>query len=63
LEELVGVIVSQSRYLAYESTFPEKDRSCARAALRTSLLELWGESGRIPFQYRYESRVFHRRFV
>ncbi len=63
-EDLEGVIVSQSRYLAYQATLSSTaERATARESLRESLRGLWEHSGRISFEYRFECRVFQRRFL
>jgi hypothetical protein len=58
-----GVIVSQSRYLAYERGLSdEASRLFTRDALLESLKGFWQEEAGIPFEYGFEGRLFRKRY-
>lgn len=59
--EFEGVVVSQSRYLAHESTLSPAQKSAEREAMREMLSGFWSPSVLIPFEYRYEAQVFQAR--
>jgi SAM-dependent methyltransferase len=63
LEDLLGVIVSQSRYLAYERGLQSEDRAQARTQLKENLRFQWGDSAELAFTYRFQGVRFQVRSV
>lgn len=63
LEELLGVIGSQSRFLAYEQSLSPGERSRERERVRESLSEKWGPLPRIEASYSMEAYAFSKRWV
>jgi SAM-dependent methyltransferase len=61
-EDFHGVIVSQSRYLAYErSLLDEGVQLLARESLLKNLTEFWSSESTLPFEYGYEGILFRAR--
>ncbi|NDG84919.1 MAG: hypothetical protein EBX52_07770 [Proteobacteria bacterium] len=63
-EQFFGVIVSQSRYLAFERGLPDDvARRTAREALLNEIRARWPAEDAIPFEYGFEGFCFRRRVV
>jgi SAM-dependent methyltransferase len=62
LEEFVGVIRSQSRYLAYEARLDESLRLRERERMLEALRLLWGGRSNVPGSYSLEGYWFVKRW-
>jgi hypothetical protein len=62
-EAFYGMIVSQSRYLAYEKTLSDSEKIRGRQQLSLELESYFGSTGVIPFELFYESVLFRHRNV
>jgi trans-aconitate methyltransferase len=63
LDQFFGMLVSQSRFLAYESTLPDSERKSYREKLRGELTQFWDLKNEISFLLGYEGLFFERRSV
>jgi SAM-dependent methyltransferase len=63
LPDLFGVILSQSRYLAYERKFDPAQIPAIRAAVFQELQEIWGQNESLLFSYRFHGVRFQIRSV
>jgi SAM-dependent methyltransferase len=63
VDELFGVIVSQSRYLAYERMHAREERASLRQRVFQDLCGVWGGSERMIFSYRFHGVRFQNRSV
>ena len=62
LEEFIGVIRSQSRYLAHEARLSDSQRMEERVKMVDQLRPLWGEGGEISGSYSLEGYWFAKRW-
>jgi ubiquinone/menaquinone biosynthesis C-methylase UbiE len=60
-EEFAQMIFSQSRYLHFEESLPEKDREIYRLKIRHELSHYWRTRETLPFLYAYEGFIFRKR--
>ncbi len=63
LEDLFGLILSQSRYLAFERRLEPEQVQAARAQVFHDLRQIWGQNQDIPFTYRFHGIRFQVRNV
>jgi SAM-dependent methyltransferase len=61
LDSFMGMITSQSRYLAFESTLPAVTRDAYRQSLRAELSAFWSLQTEMPFLLPYEGYAFSLR--
>ncbi len=62
-EDLCGVIVSQSRFLAYELELQEEEKTKVRSDLLGDLKRVWPGVGPLNFSYRFKGYAFRTRSV
>lgn len=63
LQSLFGVIISQSRYLAYEKSLPTENRIESRNQAFEDLRQIWGSALDHEFVYRFQGVRFQIRNV
>lgn len=62
-EDLTGVIVSQSRFLAYELALSDEEKTRVRSELLEDLKQVWPVVGPMSFTYRFKGYAFRTRSV
>ena len=63
LDAFFGMLISQSRFLAYESTLPIGERDAYRQKVRVELASFWSLQTDIRFSLPYEGFCFQRRRI
>jgi SAM-dependent methyltransferase len=70
VEDFFGMIISQSRFLAYEATLELSERNAYRQKLFLELKEVWGlqkeeheSENKLMFHLPYEGLLFRRRMI
>lgn len=63
VEQFLGAIISQSRFLDYEKKLSSVLALEERGRLRAELEKFWGSDQKLSFQYSFQGLVFRRRSI